>query len=79
MMIEQFDVSNCLCIVDNLKFHLYRMYSIFIDLISGCGLGEFLNGSQCDTCPIGSYQDKSFHTDVVCMSCSGTLVVTVST
>ena len=43
-----------------------------MDLIPGCGVGEFVNGNRCDACPIGTYQNKSFHTDAMCTSCSGT-------
>ena len=43
--------------------------------ISGCGAGKYMNGQECTDCGVGTFQDKPFHTDTVCIGCSGQLTV----
>ena len=30
-----------------------------------------MDGRECTDCDVGTFQDKPFHTDTVCISCSG--------
>ena len=57
----------------SMNFLNLKLFQLFSDLISVCGPGQyFYGGNQCLDCPVGTYQDSTFHRETMCKNCSGT-------
>ena len=54
------------------SFLFWSLSYDFSHLILGCIAGEFLNGTQCLKCLLGTYQDSQFHKKNICQGCSVT-------
>ena len=56
-----------------IEFFKLKTFQLLSDLISVCGPGQyFYGGNQCLDCPVGTYQDSTFHRETMCKNCSGT-------
>ena len=58
--------------IAKLILNVAQAYDVLIYIYNqGCGAGKYMNGRECTDCGVGTFQDESFHTDTMCVNCSG--------
>ena len=40
-------------------------------LNAGCGPGQYVSGNRCESCGVGTFQERTFHKNETCINCSG--------